>query len=129
MSIYLTHIANCILTCRRMVAYNINMDKVFKALADSSRRKLLDELFNKNGQTLGELCAHLEMTRQSVTKHLLILEDANLIVIEWYGRNKLHYLNGAPIVEIYERWISKYDRNRIVALEGLKKKLEEENDD
>lgn len=112
-----------------MVAYNNNMDKVFKALADSSRRKLLDELFKKNGQTLGELCTHLEITRQSVTKHLLILEDANLIVIDWHGRNKLHYLNGAPIVEIYERWISKYNRNQIVALEELKKKLEEDYND
>jgi uncharacterized protein YndB with AHSA1/START domain/DNA-binding transcriptional ArsR family regulator len=92
------------------------MDKVFKALADSSRRQLLDELFKKNGQTLSELCEHLEMTRQSVTKHLLILEEANLVVVEWHGRNKLHFLNVAPIGEIYDRWIGKYERHRIEAL-------------
>lgn len=109
-----------------MVAYNDDMDKIFKALADSSRRQLLDELYKKNGQTLGELCGHLEMTRQSVTKHLIILEEANLIVIDWQGRNKIHYLNVAPIGEIYERWIRKYDRNRIAVLGELKKNLEEE---
>ena len=105
------------------------MDEVFKALADSSRRKLLDELFKKNGQTLNELCEHLEMTRQSVTKHLLILEEANLIVVEWQGRNKLHYLNVAPIGEIYDRWIGKYERHRIDALRELKNRLEEEGND
>ncbi|WP_261302741.1 ArsR/SmtB family transcription factor [Paenibacillus andongensis] len=103
------------------------MDKVFKALADSSRRQLLDELFKKNGQTLNELCVHLEMTRQSVTKHLLILEEANLILIVWQGRNKIHYLNVEPIAEIYDRWISKYDRDRIEALLELKKQLEAED--
>lgn len=105
------------------------MDKVFKALADASRRQLLDELFKKNGQTLNELCEHLVMTRQSVTKHLDILEEANLIVIEWQGRNKLHYLNAAPIGDIYDRWIGKYDRHRIEALRELKKKLEEDKHD
>ncbi|WP_217282810.1 ArsR/SmtB family transcription factor [Paenibacillus alginolyticus] len=110
-----------------MVAYNDRMDKVFKALADSSRRQLLDELFKKNGQTLNELCEHLEMTRQSVTKHLLILEEANLILIVWQGRNKIHYLNVEPIGEIYDRWISKYDRDRIEALLELKKRLEAED--
>lgn len=109
-----------------MVAYNDDMDKVFKALADSSRRQLLDELFKKNGQTLNELSDHLEMTRQSVTKHLLILEEANLIHIDWQGRNKIHYLNVEPIGEIYDRWISKYDRDRIEALRDLKKQLEAE---
>ncbi|KRF39234.1 ArsR/SmtB family transcription factor [Paenibacillus sp. Soil787] len=103
------------------------MDKVFKALADSSRRQLLDELFKNNGQTLNELCEHLEMTRQAVTKHLLILEEANLILIVWQGRNKIHYLNVAPIGEIYDRWISKYDRDRIEALLELKRKLEAED--
>ncbi|NOU75997.1 helix-turn-helix domain-containing protein [Paenibacillus sp. LMG 31458] len=102
------------------------MDKVFKALADSSRRQLLDEPFKKNGQTLNELCDHLEMTRQSVTKNLLILEEANLIYIDWQGRNKIHYLNVEPIGEIYDRWISKYDRDRIEALLELKKQLEAE---
>ncbi|WP_229683094.1 ArsR/SmtB family transcription factor [Virgibacillus oceani] len=104
-----------------------NMDKVFKALADSSRRKLLDHLFNKNGQTLNDLCEFLDMTRQSVTKHLLILEKANLVVIEWQGRNKLHYLNAAPLGEIYNRWIRKYEHQRIEALQELKNNLEEGN--
>lgn len=108
-----------------MAAYNCDMDKIFKALADSSRRQLLDELFKKNGQTLSELCEHLEMTRQSVTKHLFVLEEANLIVIDWHGRNKIHYLNVAPISEIYDRWIRKYDRDRIQALGDLKKNLKE----
>lgn len=103
------------------------MDKVFKALADSTRRQLLDLLFVKNGQTLSELCDHLDMTRQSVTKHLLILEEAELIVVEWQGRNKLHYLNAAPLADIYDRWIGKYERQRIDALRDLKRKLEEEN--
>ncbi|RUQ27856.1 ArsR family transcriptional regulator [Peribacillus cavernae] len=105
------------------------MDKIFKALADSSRRQLLDQLFKNNGQTLSELCDHLEMTRQSVTKHLVILEEANLIVVEWQGRNKIHYLNAAPIGEIYDRWIGKYERHRIEALRDLKNKLEEERND
>jgi DNA-binding transcriptional ArsR family regulator len=112
-----------------MVAYNNDMDEIFKALADGSRRKLLDELFKKNGQTLNELCEHLAMTRQSVTKHLLILEEANLIVVEWQGRNKRHYLNVAPIAEIYDRWIGKYERHRIDALRDLKNRLEEEGND
>jgi DNA-binding transcriptional ArsR family regulator len=84
-------------------------------------------LFHRNGQSLGELCEHLEMTRQSVTKHLVILEEADLIVVEWQGRNKLHYLNVAPIAEIYDRWIGKYERQRIDALRDLKRKLEGEN--
>src|SRR5690625_4334202 len=102
-----------------MVAYNKimnkkdEMDKVFKALADSSRRKLLDQLFKKNGQTLNELCEHLDMTRQSVTKHLTTLEEANLIVVEWQGRSKLHYLYTAPIGEIYKRWVEKFENHRI----------------
>ncbi len=73
------------------------MDAVFKALADESRRKLLDQLHKNNGQTLGELCEHLDMTRQAVTKHLLLLEAANLVVVVWRGREKLHYLNPVPI--------------------------------
>lgn len=112
-----------------MVAYNKAMDKIFKALADSSRRQLLDQLFIKNGQTLNELCEHLDMTRQSVTKHLSILEEANLIIVERRGRHKLHFLNVAPIGEIYNRWIRKYDRHRIEALCELKSKLEEEEND
>ena len=101
------------------------MDAVFKALADESRRKLLDRLHASNGQTLGELCKHLDMTRQAVTKHLLLLEAANLVVVVWRGREKLHYLNPVPIHEIAERWIGKYERHRLQALSDLKKGLEE----
>ena len=101
------------------------MDAVFKALADESRRKLLDQLHQNNGQTLGELCEHLDMTRQAVTKHLLLLEAANLVVVVWRGREKLHYLNPVPLHEISERWIGKYERHRLQALSDLKKGLEE----
>ena len=100
------------------------MDEVFKALADSSRRKLLDALHKENGQTLGELCAHLSMTRQAVTKHLLLLEAANLVAVVWQGREKLHYLNPVPLHEIYARWLGKYDHRRLEALGALKKGLE-----
>jgi len=98
---------------------------VFKVLADPSRRKLLDELREENGQTLSELCAHLDMTRQAVTKHLVLLEKASLIAIAWRGREKLHYLNPMPLHEIYERWIGKYERHRLQALSDLKKGLEQ----
>jgi DNA-binding transcriptional ArsR family regulator len=101
------------------------MNAVFKALADPSRRKLLDELRKTNGQTLNELCEHLEMTRQAVTKHLVLLEKANLIAVVWRGREKLHYLNPMPLHEIYERWIGKYERHRLQALSDLKKGLEQ----
>ena len=100
-------------------------DKVFKALADPSRRRLLDLLHTENGQTLGELCAHLDMTRQAVTKHLVLLEDANLVVTVWRGREKLHYLNPMPITEIFDRWVGKYERQQVRALADLKKALEE----
>jgi DNA-binding transcriptional ArsR family regulator len=100
------------------------VDEVFKALADASRRKLLDDLFKNNGQTLGELCERLDMTRQAVTKHLVILENAKLIAVVWRGREKLHYLNPMPLHEIYERWIGKYERHRLQALSDLKKNLE-----
>jgi DNA-binding transcriptional ArsR family regulator len=100
------------------------VDEVFKALADLSRRKLLDELHKNNGQTLSELCEHLDMTRQAVTKHLALLEAANLVVTVWRGREKLHYLNPAPLHEIYERWIGKYERRRLRALSDLKRGLE-----
>jgi DNA-binding transcriptional ArsR family regulator len=103
------------------------MDEVFKALADQSRRKLLDELFKSNGRTLSELCEHLDMTRQAVTKHLVILEEANLVATVWRGREKLHYLNPVPLHEISERWIGKYERHRLQALSDLKKGLEENN--
>jgi DNA-binding transcriptional ArsR family regulator len=101
------------------------MDAVFKALADESRRKLLDRLYKNNGQTLGELCVGLDMTRQAVTKHLGLLEKANLVTIVWRGREKLHYLNPVPIHGIYERWIGKYEGFRLQALSDLKTDLEE----
>jgi DNA-binding transcriptional ArsR family regulator len=102
------------------------MDKVFKALADPSRRLLLDRLRARNGQTLGELCDHLETTRQAVTKHLGVLEGANLVVTLWRGREKLHYLNPGPIHEISRRWIADYEKTRVVALSDLKRALEGE---
>lgn len=103
-------------------------DKVFRALADPGRRRLLDKLYANNGQTLGELCQHLDMTRQAVTKHLLLLEAANLVVVVWRGREKLHYLNPVPISEIFDRWVGKYERQRLRALSDLKKALEEKDD-
>lgn len=103
------------------------MDAVFKALADASRRKLLDQLHKCNGQTLSELCGHLDMTRQAVTKHLVLLEKANLVTTVRRGREKLHYLNPVPLHEIYERWIGKYERHRLAALSDLKKGLETTN--
>ena len=103
------------------------MDAVFKALADESRRKLLDQLHKSNGQSLGDLCAHLDMTRQAVTKHMLLLETANLVTVIWQGREKLHYLNPVPIHEISERWIGKYERHRLQALSDLKRGLEKIN--
>jgi DNA-binding transcriptional ArsR family regulator len=105
---------------------DVDMDTVFKALADASRRQLLDRVRSDNGQTLGELCGHLDMTRQAVTKHLKLLEKANLVVTHWRGREKLHYLNPVPILEIADRWIGKYERGRLRALADLKKTLEGE---
>lgn len=102
------------------------MDKIFKALADSSRRQLLDELFKNNGQTLSDLCKYLNMSRQAVTKHLGILEEANVVTVVWQGREKLHYLNPVPINEIYQRWIKKYEQHQLEALNELKNRLEEE---
>ena len=100
------------------------MDQVFKALADASRRELLDRLRADNGQTLNDLCARLDMTRQAVSKHLRILEDANLVATVKQGREKLHYLNPVPIHDIAERWIGKFERHRLQALSELKKGLE-----
>lgn len=100
------------------------VDTVFKALADPSRRELLDRLHANSGQTLSELCEHLDITRQAVTKHLALLEAANLVVTVWRGREKLHYMNPSPLHEIYERWIGKYERHRLQALSDLKKGLE-----
>src|SRR5262245_32861962 len=101
-----------------------DIDKVFKALADPGRRLLLDRLHAENGQTLGQLSEHLDMSRQAVTKHLKLLEDANLVATVWRGREKLHYLNPVPIVEIADRWINNYERGLLRALAEPKKKLE-----
>jgi DNA-binding transcriptional ArsR family regulator len=100
------------------------MDKVFKALADPTRRRLLDSLRASNGQPLGRLCQHLDMTRQAVMQHLRRLEDANLVATIRRGREKLHYLNLIPIHEISERWIAKYERQHLDALHDLKKSAE-----
>lgn len=100
------------------------MDEVFKALADPSRRRLLDSLNARNGQSLRELCSGLDMARQSVSKHLAVLEAANLVTAVRHGREKLHYLNAEPINAIADRWISRYDRERVRALADLKQALE-----
>jgi uncharacterized protein YndB with AHSA1/START domain/DNA-binding transcriptional ArsR family regulator len=102
------------------------MDEVFRALADTSRRRLLDSLNARTGQTLRELCAGLDMARQSVSKHLAVLEAANLVTTVWRGREKLHYLNAVPINAIVDRWMSQYDRARARALADLKTALESE---
>lgn len=106
----------------------MDTERVFKALADASRRDLLDALFARNGQTLGELTARLSMTRQAVSKHLAVLEEANLVATVRRGREKLHYLNPAPIAEIADRWIGKFERARVEALVALKKGLEAEDE-
>src|ERR1700691_5347104 len=100
------------------------IDKVFKALAHPHRRDLLDRLHKRNGQTLGELCQGLAMARQSVTQHLGLLEAVNLISVQWHGREKRHYFNPVPIHGIYERWIRKFEQQRLGALRDLKIKLE-----
>jgi len=106
-----------------------DIDKVFKALADPGRRRLLDQLHVENGQTLTALCEHMDMTRQAVTQHLQQLEAANLVAVVWQGREKLHYLNIVPLQHIYERWIEKFEHNRLSVLRDLKKKLEGNDDD
>ena len=121
-----------------MVAYNLavktlhkrvrgqgEMDEVFKALADRTRRQLLDRLFADPGQTLSDLCTGLSMSRQSVSKHLAILEAADLVVTEWQGREKYHFLNPMPIAEASDRWIDKYSKARTDAIITLKRALEE----
>lgn len=106
------------------------MDNVFKALADETRRSILDRLYTKSGQTLGELCEPWakSMSRQAVMKHLGILEEANLLVIVWSGREKLHYLNPVPIHSIQERWIKKFEKQRVSALSALKSALESQGE-
>ena len=104
------------------------MDAVFKALADVTRRRLLDRLHAENGQSLGQLCEGMEMSRQAVTKHLAILEEANLVAAQKRGREKLHFINPVPIHDIAERWIGKFERGRLAALSDLKKNLEGKRD-
>ncbi len=104
----------------------MSMDLVFRALSDPSRRKLLDRLRARNGQTLAALCEGLKMSRQAVSKHLGILEEANLVSAVKRGREKLHYLNPVPIFDIADRWIGKFEQGRLRALSDLKKSLEQE---
>jgi DNA-binding transcriptional ArsR family regulator len=104
-------------------------DLLFKALADSGRRKLMDRLHAHDGQTLSELCQHLDMTRQGVTQHLAVLEAANLVAIQRRGREKLHFFNPVPLHEIYDRWIRKFEQPRLKALSDLKRRLEIDSKD
>ena len=102
-------------------------DLLFKALADPSRRKLLDLLYAHDGRTLSELCEHLDMTRQGVTQHLDMLEAANLVASVRRGREKLHFLNPVPLQQVYERWIAKFEKPRLHALGNLKRRLEKDD--
>ncbi len=106
----------------------MDVDKVFKALADPTRRRLLDILRAHSGLTLGRLCMRLDMTRQAVSQHLERLEDANLVATVRRGREKLHYLNPVPIHEIYARWIEKYQRQHLEALREIKRRAEGDRD-
>jgi DNA-binding transcriptional ArsR family regulator len=103
----------------------MDADDVFRALADRSRRMLLDRLNANDGQTLSELASHLDMTRQAVTQHLSVLEAADLVVTTRRGREKLHFLNPVPLQEIYDRWISRFERSRLRAVRDLKRRLED----
>lgn len=102
----------------------VDMDAVFKALADPTRRRLLDRLYEQGGQTLNELVTGMGMSRQAVSQHLAVLEQANLVVTVWRGREKLHYLNPVPLYEISARWLGKFERQRLDALHELKRELE-----
>jgi len=102
-------------------------DLLFKALADPSRRRLLDLLHEHDGRTLADLCEHLDMTRQGVTQHLGVLEAANLVAVTWRGREKLHFLNPVPLQQIHERWIAKFEKPRLQALAALKRRLEKDD--
>ena len=102
-------------------------DLLFKALADPTRRTLLDLLHANDGRTLNQLCENLDMTRQGVTQHLAVLEQANLVATLWRGREKLHFLNPVPLQEIYDRWIAKFEKPRLKAISDLRKKLEKDN--
>ena len=101
-------------------------DKVFKALGDPTRRRLLDLLCEQNGQTLGQLCEHLDMARQSTTQHLGVLEAASLVSTVWRGREKLHFINPVPLHEVYQRWVRKFEVQPLSLLHELKTKLEGE---
>jgi DNA-binding transcriptional ArsR family regulator len=119
------------LTGKYLLAYSrasVDIDRLLRAIANPARRRLLDRLRVRNGQTLAELCRHLDMTRQAVSQHLERLEEVNLVATVRRGREKLHYLNPVPIHEIYERWIEKYERQRLEALRDLRKRLEGEDD-
>lgn len=109
------------------MAERFDTDALFKALADPSRRKLLDLLHAHDGRTLNELCEHLDMTRQGATQHLDLLEAANVVVTVRRGREKLHFLNPVPLQHIYERWIAKFEKPRLRALSELKQRLEKAN--
>jgi len=118
--------ANTCISSGHAHTQRMDADKVFKALADPTRRKLLDLLCQNNGQTLGQLCEHLDMARQSATQHLGILEAATLVSTVWRGREKLHFINPVPLHEVYERWVRKFERERLSLLHELKKELEGE---
>ncbi|HVW25008.1 MAG TPA: metalloregulator ArsR/SmtB family transcription factor [Polyangiaceae bacterium] len=122
-------VSACLYIGKSLLAYRVmperrDTDLLFKALADPSRRKLLDLLHAHDGRTLNELCEHLDMTRQGVTQHLDVLEAANLVATVRRGREKLHFLNPVPLQEIYERWIAKFEKPRLKALHDLKRRLE-----
>lgn len=126
-SIERNHVASARLTCDHLVTYSRRgVDQVFKALADESRRSLLDNLFSRDGQTLGELGSGLEMTRFGAMKHLRVLERAGLVITRKVGRRKLHYLNPVPIQEIHQRWVSKYAAPWLTAIGAIKSELEGE---
>jgi len=114
------------ISCPHERTQRMDADKVFKALADPTRRRLLDLLYESNGQTLGQLCEHLDMARQSATQHIGILEAAHLVSTVWRGREKLHFINPVPLHEVYERWVGKFERRRLSLLHDLKKELEGE---
>src|SRR4051794_13311604 len=118
--------ARCLNTCDQMVTYTRGMDAVFRALADPTRRSLLDELYREDGQTLSVLEQRLPMSRFGVMKHLKVLEEANLVVTKRRGREKLHFLNPVPIRLVHDRWVSKYAEPWAAALTGIKRDIEED---
>ena len=118
--------SNSLTGCETDLDEPTNADRVFRALADPTRRRLLDRLYERNGQTLGQLCENLDMARQSATQHLGILEDANLVSSVRRGREKLHFINPVPLHDVYERWVRKFERQRLGLLHELKTKLEGE---